>query len=270
VGWSDFIALVALFAAIGPRVVDWGIGKLQGGRVRIRTQDTLGIAHHLGRPWLLLHIQIENTGKKRVAIATLDCVVRQMDFGQASPGKPERFPIKVYYADGGGARGESGQLFIGAIHLKPGETWQQVVRPYGPRSENEEEQAQRIGDRFGAYFAKVNDERRADGNTDQSLITVMDAELVTDAQAFARKQFTLDKGRYELYLAALDWDGRILGAAKHSLSISEFNYSLLKDVIENYQYGPAGSPYQRTLIEPRLSPPAEGATVIKEYSQLAL
>jgi hypothetical protein len=64
--------------------------------------------------------------------------------------------------------------------------------------------------------------------------------------------------------AAIGWDGEVIGAAKHSFSISEYNLNVLIDLIANYQYGANGSPYQRPMIEPRLSPPEESSAELKD------
>ena len=269
--WMALTAIAALVLSQLPPVLPRIWGFVRGGTVLVTSQDSFGLTHHLGRAFLILPVQIENTGSIPVTVASIDCVVRRLGTGADSD--VWRMPARTYYADstqswqGGGPS----RLFIGAIHLKPGETWQEVVHCYKPSSLDDEEKAQELQDEIADYIYRKLRERREAGDDDRRLVEV-DEKLVDDARDFANRMFGLTKGEYELYVSASDRGGGLLGVAKYQFILYENMIRSLRSISEEYQYGFGVSegppPHKRTLIEPRLTPVISEEQARRDYEGL--
>lgn len=274
--WMASAAVIALVLSQLPPILPRVWGRIRGSEVLLASQDSFGLNHHLGRAFLVLHIQIENTGSNPVAIAKIDCVVRRVATGEASPASTVwRIPARTYYAESSqsSSSGAPPRLFIGTIHLKPGEFWQEVVHCYGPRSQGDEEKAQEIQYRFANYIGQELDVRR-ENRTDDGRYVEVSKELVDEARQFANEMFNFTKGEYELYIAARDRSGRILGVTKNRFILYENMINILRGIFDDYQYGfgvsePALT-YRRPFLEPRLTLLGSDQGVRREYEAIAI
>ncbi|MDQ3780652.1 MAG: hypothetical protein M3354_08925 [Chloroflexota bacterium] len=273
--WIAVAAFLALVLSQFPPVLPQVLARFRGSTVLLSSQDSLALTHHLGRIYLLLHVQIENTGLAPVAISKVDCVLRRIATGESMPTRTVwRLPARTFYSESSTTFSGEGppRLFIGTIHLKPGENWKEVVHCYGSRSSEDEEEAQKIQDRFASHIARELQERRASGTDDQRLIEVPD-ELVSEARKFMERMFDLTRGEYELYIAALDRYGKAISATKVKFIVYENTINVLRSIVEDYAYGfgvsAGSSPYKRTHVEPQLSLVGSGQTVLREYNDIS-
>jgi len=268
--WMALAAILALVLSQLPPLVPRVWGSLRSGTVRISTQDSFALSHHLGRLSVTLHVQIENTGAAPIAVTKIDCVIRRVATGETEPGKTVwRFPARAYHSEPNGNR-----LFIGTIRLKPDEHWQEVVHCYGSRSQSEEEEAQTIQDKFSVYIGSAIDEKRDAGEEMTKRIEASD-ELVALAKAFRQKMFDISKGDYELFIAAIGQDGTILGVTKSRFILYENNITTMASIADGYKYGEGVSdlvsvpPYRRFHVEPKLTTLGSDSTVRLEYDAFA-
>lgn len=272
--WMALAAVSALILSQLPPILPLVWGRIRGSRVLLTTGDTFGLKHHLGRAFLVLHVQIENTGPSPVAIAKIDCVIRRVTSGEVrNKSMLWRLPATTYFSET--ARSFQSEavprLFIGTIQLKSGEIWQEVVQCYGSRSLEDEEKAQEIQDRFKHYIGRELDQRRENRNDDMSYVEVSN-ELVDEARQFATSMFDLAKGEYEFYIASQDRDGRLLGATKHKFILYDNMINSLRSVMDDYKYGFGVSegdpPYRRAHVEPHLVLIGSDKRVRRQYEAI--
>lgn len=133
-----FAAVAALILSQFPPLVPALWRWSRGGAVRVSTRDSFAISHGLGRIYVTLYAQLQNTGAATATVERIDCIIRRVATGETRPRKTVwRFPAQAYYAEPKGSR-----VFIGTIPLKPGEIWQEVTHCYGIGSQDEEEREQ--------------------------------------------------------------------------------------------------------------------------------
>jgi len=217
---------------------------------------------------MLVNMQIENIGKSPAAIASLLCILRQRDYSQTVPGIVMKLPIKTHMMESTSASSGPITLFIGTIHLKPGDVWQQTARAYGPQSEVDEEAAQEIDDKLAGWRAEYVRRRLENGAPEPIQVVITDEALVEEARVLARRNLGLIAGQYDLFIGALDFDGKVITCVKNTLTLSPRNIDILHEIINNYQHGAMGLSYQRRIIEPRLSPPMESQAINEEFIRL--
>lgn len=271
--WMAFAAIAALILSQFPPIFPRMWGRMRGSSVLLTSQDSFGLTHHLGRIFLVVHLQIENTGASPVAISKIDCTIRRVPTEEVRRSKSLwRLPAKVYLAESFGAYAGAGStLFIGTIHLKPGESWQQVVRCYGSRSLEDEERAQELQDDFSLYISRELENRRRNGEDTDVPVEVCD-ELVTEARAYTEIMFDLTKGEYEFYIAAIDRSNNVLGVTKAKFILYESMIDLLRRISDDYVHGYGVSlsipPYKRSSLEPRLVLVGSGQREIRDYKTI--
>jgi hypothetical protein len=114
--------------------------------------------------------------------------------------------------------------------------------------------------------------RRKAGETEDLPIQI-DPKLVTEAENFARAALNIEKGQYELIVAAIDRNEKPIAATKLAFTLYESNLQTLDSVIDGYKYGygiVGGGTSRRIHIEPRLRRVGtDPRTVIEEYQRFS-
>ncbi len=248
---GTIIALVALILSQLPPLKN----LLRGAHLRITVPDAFALTHVLGNLNIAIFLDIYNDGGKDVTIAKVDCLMTN------SEGLRLDLPARTYFSREPPPPGQAMQeLMLGWISLKPGEHWAETVRFFKLWSEEEEERYSEIVSKIRSnIFSKAPAQWPAQGFVEA------DAGIVMEARAFFEKKFPLNKGNYQLFIAALSESGQALGVRGFDLTLFESSIRNLRALADDYKTG-AGvyypNPDPSKMVGPRLRPmPDEQARV---------
>lgn len=196
----------------------------------------MAIAHSLGRPFILIHLDIENLRMAPVAISRLEAYLEKVSGDGRRHEKVWACPIRVYLPDAGDPQGLSGTLFIGTLRLDARKAWSQVVRGAQRTPDNVKEEAQAIKDASAMYIASTLQARAKTDNSDRSWINIPE-DFVAKAIKITEENLTLSKGEYHLYLDARDGRDRFIGGQNLRFHLYESNIQNMRQILEGYKYG---------------------------------
>lgn len=219
--WSTIIAVVALILSQLPPVSE----LLKPKKLRIVVPDNLSLQHYMGNLQLLAFLALHNVGGRGITVQRIQCVMRDED------GHQWELPGQTYQP-----RAEKGvpELVIGWITLKPSEHWAETVRFFKVWSVQDEEDATAIS-------ARIRNEITAKlalrGPDESNKLVEASDNTVKEAIDFFAKRFTLAKGNYRLFIAALTEENAVVCVRAFDFTLFDHQLRALRSAADDYKMG---------------------------------
>ena len=217
--WSAAIALLALVLSQLPPIHK----LLRRGKLELDVYEKVCITHVLGNPNLQLHIILNNTGVKPVAIAGLDVSLIKDNkpivslLGQNYIKSPEK----------------NGQVLLTKFKLKSGDEWSHLTNFYSELSKNDEKKHKSLIKRVRDDISKKIEERT---NDTKGLVEVSES-LLGEMRSFSLSHSIWETGEYKLELNIRCIESRYDTSKLFRFTLYESDIDELKDQIERYKYG---------------------------------
>jgi hypothetical protein len=216
-GWSLVVSAIAVVLSQLSPIAD----LIKGEQIQLTTANSLNLAHNLGNLGVLMPVNIENTGGKKVKIAKIELVIRD------TSNQKRTLVAQTYFSK---STPQMLETPLTSIVLKPGETWNEVIRCWSPYDEQSEAEA-------AAVMSDVQRSIAAQAATLSPKIYEASDSSVKRAKAFYAKNFSLHQGTYDCCLVVLDAKNRVMAADGYRFTLYEHHLALLASLTEDYKYG---------------------------------